>query len=127
MASGYTMLGSVEKKHPISLRNVQYGAERTRTSGLAFRKRLLYPLSYSPFKQILPQEVNTRSRRYDISQPGYSYQVFTSLTIFLAWYLFVKLYTQQMEKGGNCEQTHESYLPTIERLKKGREIIDQLQ
>ena len=36
-------------------KNVGYGAERTRTSGLAFRKRLLYPLSYSPSNQMIPQ------------------------------------------------------------------------
>ena len=38
-----------------NLRNACYGAERTRTSGLAFRKRLLYPLSYSPGNQMIPQ------------------------------------------------------------------------
>ena len=49
-----------------NLRNVHYGAERTRTSGLAFRKRLLYPLSYSPGKQMIPQESRYTSSRVRI-------------------------------------------------------------
>ncbi len=45
------------------------GTERNRTSDTAFRKRLLYPLSYNPSTVILPQTSRSSISHYGDSYP----------------------------------------------------------